>query len=333
MAARRMRALAATGDAGLIGFARVPVPVPKEGEALVEVRAVSLNRGELHRLETAQPAWRPGWDFAGVVSEVPTSGGARDLPGTVSGGPGPEEAPAPGTRVFGMASQAAWAEEMAVPIGSLAPIPDGLSFEEAAALPVAGLSALRMLRLYGDLSGRRVRVTGAAGGVGRYAVQLAHRAGASVTAVVGRPERERGLLELGAGEIVGVDDTGEEPEFDLILESVGGGSLRDALMMCAPGGLVVSFGNSSRSPTGFSVSDFYPKQARLVGFYLLTDMIDHPVGADLALLGDLVAKRSLHVEIAEVHDWSDASELLALLKARKLAGKAVLRVGREGTSA
>jgi NADPH2:quinone reductase len=293
-----MRALVATGDDGLVEQARVPAPSPGPGEVLVDVRAVSVNRGELHRLATAAPGWRPGWDFAGVVAS--------------------------GTRVFGMVAGGSWAERVAVPQDQLAAIPDEVTWAQAAALPTAALTALRMLRLAGDLADAGVLVTGAAGGVGRFAVQLARRYGATVTAVVGRPERREGLAALGAHEVV-VGTERLRPGFDLVLESAGGDSLREALRLVAPRGTVVSFGNSSRTTSTLDVGDFYPREAVLRGFYILNELV--AAHDDLAFLAELVAKGELAVDVAATAGWRDAHTVLGDLRERRLAGKAVLHVG------
>lgn len=300
-----MRALVATGDDDLVAIARLPEPEPGPGEVLVDVCAVSVNRGELHRLTTATPGWRPGWDFSGVVAD----GGGTDRFTA-------------GTRIFGMVLGGSWAERIAVPANQVAAVPAGLSWAQAAALPTAGLTALRTLRLGGP-SARRVLVAGAAGGVGRFAVQLASRAGASVTAVVGRPGRRHGLSRLGAA-VVSVGTGPLEPGFDLVLESVGGESLREALRLVAPRGTVVSFGNSSRAPTRLQVSDFYPKEAVLRGFYVLTDLAAARTGDDLAHLGRLASRGELVVEVAATVDWVRARAVLEDLRKRRLAGKAVL---------
>ncbi|MEC3980523.1 quinone oxidoreductase family protein [Amycolatopsis sp. H20-H5] len=195
-------ALVCTGKADNVELRQVSPPVPEPGELLVAVRAVSVNRGELHRLaDPANAGWRPGWDFAGeVLAAANTSPGAGWL--------------TPGTRVFGMCANGSWAERIAVPSSQLARVPNGLSWARAAALPVAGLTALRTLRLasppgvtgwvtapagLGGLIGCRVLVVGAAGGVGRFAVRLAALAGAEVTAVA---RRAGGLRELGADHVL-----------------------------------------------------------------------------------------------------------------------------------
>ena len=121
-----------------------------------------------------------------------------------------------------------WAERIAVPSRRIATLPQSVSDAAAAVLPVAGLTALRTLRHGAPLLGRRVLITGAAGGVGHLAVQLAACSGAQVTAVVGSPERGDGMRQLGAAEIaVGIEAA--QGRFALILESAGGASLRSAL--------------------------------------------------------------------------------------------------------
>ncbi len=181
-----MRALVADNSAsGRVVLRDVPEPVPAPGEAVVQVRAFSINRGELRMLRTAADGFRPGWDFAGVV-EVEVEGG-----------------PPYGARVVGIRQGGAWAERVTVSPTWLAALPGDVSFAQAAALPAAGLAALRMLRLGPAILGRRVLVTGASGGVGRFAIQLAHLGGADVTALVSSGSaRAVGLRELGAGEVV-----------------------------------------------------------------------------------------------------------------------------------
>src|SRR3954454_7225491 len=198
-----MRDLVADADSpGGLKLTEVPEPEPADDEVLVEQHATSINRGEVRRLPQREPGFVTGWDVAGTVVE-PARGGA-----------GPQR----GARVTGIVRQGAWAERVAVPADAIAEIPDELDFARAATLPVAGLTALRALARGGLLLGQRVLITGGAGGVGRFAIQLAHRAGAHVTAVAGSPERAAGLDRLGAAEVItGFDPDG--PRFDLILES------------------------------------------------------------------------------------------------------------------
>lgn len=288
----------------------VPAPSPASDEAVVAVKAFSLNRGEVRRLSSAPDGFRPGWDVAGVVDR------------SAADGSGPKQ----GARVVGL-TNGGWGEQAAVPTRTLAEIPHGLSFSLASTLPVAALTALHTLRHGGLLLGKRVLVTGAAGGVGRFAIQLASRAGAHVTAVVGRPERGAGLTELGAHDVVTrLEPTGAP--FDLALESAGGASLGAAIERTAPGGTVVSFGNSSGETTTFNASTLYPKGgARLYGFILFWELAHAGTGsADLTFLASAVAERRLVSTLDLELGWRDAAKAMAALMERRVAGKAVLRI-------
>jgi NADPH:quinone reductase-like Zn-dependent oxidoreductase len=293
---------------GRVAIHEVADPEPDREEALVEVNAISLNRGEVNRILTAHDGWRPGWDVAGRV--------LRAAPGS----------PPEGTRVVGLVAGAGWAERVAVPAGQLAALPDGVSDAEAAALPVAGVTALRLLRQGPDILGRRVLITGAAGGVGRFAIQLAHRGGAHVTAVVGRPERAAGLRELGADEVV-VGHQAVEGRYDLVLESVGGDSLATLVRHVDPSGTLVMFGSSSKEPTTFDVRDVYLAGAiRLVGFTLFHALRGDPPARDLKFLAGLVAAGELDAQVAAESSWEQLPEALERLNGRTVPGKLVLRL-------
>jgi NADPH2:quinone reductase len=307
-----MRALVARPSAphGL-ELADVDAPRPLPGEALVEVKAVSLNRGEARYLPARQEGTVHGWDVAGVLGAA-----AAD-------GRGPSE----GARVVGLVDEGAWAELAAVRTDRLAELPEGVSFEQAATLPVAGLTAVRALAVAGSVLGRRVLVTGASGGVGRFAVQLAHRGGAHVTAVAADPGRAEGLAELGADEVIH-DFTPEGAGFDVILESVGGSSLAAALARVAPAGIVIAFGISSGEPTTFNVRGFYNRRgARLYGLRVFDELDRHQSGVrDLRFLAEEVAAGRLDPQVTLTASWREAGSALEALLERRVRGKAVLTI-------
>lgn len=309
-----MRALAAAPTSPAhIEFRDVAEPEPAPDQAVVEVRAVSLNRGECSALREAEDGWRPGWDLAGVVA-TPAADGSG---------------PPAGAGVFGWVNGGSWAERVAVRTGHLAAIPNGLSFPVASTLPVAGLTATGVLSVTGSLLGKRVAITGAAGGVGRFTIQLASMAGAHVTAVVGRPERADGLTELGADEaIVGLTPEGEP--FDLIVDSVGGASLSAAITRIAPDGLVVTFGNSSGEATSFDARSFYRRggQPTLLGYFVTDELLQGRIGSSqLAALAALAAEGRLESRIDLEVPWAEAAHAIDALLERSVNGKAVLRVG------
>jgi len=307
-----MKALvAAPGHDPNIALRDVDAPTPGPHDGLVEVRAVSLNRGEVRSLATAADGWRPGWDVAGEVV-------ARAADGS---GPGV------GERVVGLVAGGGWAQQVAVNTSVLVPIPDALSFPAAATLPVAGLTALCALRVGEVIDGSRILITGAAGGVGRFAVQLAAHGGAKATAIVGSAERGEGLAELGATDVVVGMPT--EGEFDLILESAGGPSLATALTVLAAGGTVVSFGNSSQEPTTFDVNAFRGNGgSTLYGLVLAHELVKTGAAVrDLAYLAGLTATGRLDPQISVTADWTEAGAVTKALIDRQVKGKAVLLIG------
>jgi NADPH2:quinone reductase len=189
-------------------------------------------------------------------------------------------------------------------------------------LPVAGVTALQALRALGPVVGRRVLITGASGGVGRFAVQLAARAGAHVIAAVGSAARGEGLTELGADEVVVGLDQVTEPVFG-VLENVGGQLLADAFSRVGEGGSVQSIGMASNQPTtiDFEVERRFGVRKRLEPFTVRT-----PFGPDLGYLVELVAAGELDPQIGLREPWENVSEAAEALLDRRVAGKAVLEL-------
>jgi NADPH:quinone reductase len=288
----------------------VPEPEPHRNEAVVAVHAFSLNRGELRSIRNNGEGWIPGQDVAGVVLRQ-----AQD-------GSGPQT----GTRVVALTDEFAWAQRVAVPGHRMAALPDNVSFAQAATLPVAGLTALRTLRHGAPLLGKRVLITGAAGGVGTIAVQLAAASGARVTAVVGRPERAAGLKELGARDVV-QDIADAQGRFALILESAGGASLAHAIKLVEAKGTVVVYGNSSGEPTTLAFADFRPApNSRVQSFSYFYSESEDRFAPDLALLVSLIADGSLQPQIGIERSWREFAAVAEQLRDRRVAGKAVLLV-------
>lgn len=305
-----MKAYIPTGNAAEpVMLAEVPEPVPGPGEALVKVEAFSVNRGETFKLEAPAPGDRPGKDVAGLVVQPAADG----------------TGPAGFARVVGHPMGGGWAEYAAVPTTALAVLPDTVGTLQAAALPLAGLTALRLLRAAGPVPGRRVLLTGASGGVGHYVTELAAAAGAEVTAVTRNAARGARLRELGAAAVV--HDVAEaHGPYDVVLESTGGTALPTALARLARRGTLVWFGQAGRTPVTLDFFDFFagPESAVIRHFHYLD--ADTPLDADLAALVRLTARGRLHPEIGRVADWADTAATLTDLRERRIRGKAVLTV-------
>jgi NADPH:quinone reductase-like Zn-dependent oxidoreductase len=197
-----------------------------------------------------------------------------------------------------------------------------VAFDTAAALPVAGVTALQSLRALGPVVGRRVLITGASGGVGRFAVQLAARAGAHVIAAVGSSARGEGLAKLGADEVVvGLDEV-REPVFG-VLDNVGGPLLAQAFRLVGDGGSVQSIGMASGEPTTIN----FEEERRLgVSKRLQPFNVRTPITADLAYLVALLDADRLDPQIGLRDSWENVAAAAEALLGRTVAGKAVLAV-------
>lgn len=299
-----MRALIFNPD---LSFTVVPDPVPMPSQALVQVAAFSLNFGEIaYTSANVRPGHVPGWDAAGVVVQAAADGSG----------------PAVGARVVTFGWSGAWAELRAVDTAELAVVPEAVDLGLAGALPVAGVAALQAVRRLGTLAGRRVLVTGASGGVGRYAVQLAARAGAHVVASAGSPARAEGLRELGAAEIV-IGPENLEGRVYGVLDNVGGRQLTQAFYRLEDDGVVMAIGRAAREDTviDFELAGTRSARGRIENFNVTT-----PFGGDLAHLVELLAAGELDAQVGWRGPWDKAMEAADALLARRVAGKAVLDV-------
>jgi NADPH2:quinone reductase len=298
------------GGAEVLQVVERPEPHIGPDTVLVKVVAAGLNpvdykvrEGYLQGLiDTHLPAV-PAWDVAGVVVKP-----GLDTPEFEAG----DEILAYARK--DVVSDGTLAEYVAVPVRTAAKKPAGLSFEAAAGLPLAGLTALQTVRRSGLGAGSTVLVHAAAGGVGSIAVQLAVHAGARVvgTASEGNHEYLRGLgaepVVYGDG-LVAAAKAAAPGGFDVILDYVGGQAIDTAAELLAPGGTVVS------------ITDARARD-ELGGQYVWV----RPDPAGLAELADLAARGVVQVEISQTFDLDHAADAFRALETGHTRGKIVVTV-------
>jgi NADPH:quinone reductase-like Zn-dependent oxidoreductase len=223
-----------------------------------------------------------------------------------------------------------WARYVAVPTARMAQMPPAVTMAQAATLPVAGLTALYALAKGGQLIERSVLITGATGGVGDYAIQLARLSGARVAAHVRRADQEAQVRDAGADFVaIGEDLEGARQygPYDLVLDSVGGAILPAAMTMLTEGGTCVSFGTTGGNPVTVDASTFYAiGRASLYGFILFDELGIEPASLGLARLGRLVAAGRLRPRISLEASWTEIASMARKLTDRQYPGKAVLHV-------
>ncbi len=312
------------GSPDVLELATVPRPEVGEDEVLVRIRAAGVNPLDWHLLTGTpyltrlQAGFRtpkrsiPGADLAGVIEAV---------------GPAVTEFQ-PGDEVYGEV-HGAYAEYVAAKARQLAPKPVTMSFEEAAGVPVAALTALQALRDAGGLEpGQRVLVVGASGGVGSFAVQIAKALGAEVTGVASTRNLEM-VQSLGADQVIDytVDDFTKSGEtFDLIIDSVGSASLSAIRRVLAPSGTYVMVGGPKRVVLGPVLrlvrSLIYSRfvSQRFVG------MLAKISKDDLLLLKGLIEDGKVRTVIDTTYSLADARDALWHQGKGHARGKTVITI-------
>jgi NADPH:quinone reductase-like Zn-dependent oxidoreductase len=303
---------------GRLAIKEVATPQVGASEVLVQVEAISLNRGEAVMAMGAAEGWRPGWDLAGTVIQSAASG----------------TGPQVGSRVVAIVDTGAWAEQVAVPTTRVAEIPDSVTFAQAATLPIAGLTALHALAKGGLLLNRCVLITGSTGGVGLYAHQLARLSGAYVVGTARQPRHEALVREAGADEVVVGEDVSQARAYgpyDLIVESVGGKTFSTVFPLLAAGATCVTFGWSSGiSEVTVDVMDLVRTTVggSIHGLNMYAEFNQRPPSIDLAYLAQLVAKQQLRPSIEVEASWHEINVVAQRLRERQFTGKAVLHLSK-----
>jgi NADPH:quinone reductase-like Zn-dependent oxidoreductase len=310
------------GGPGVVRVEEVDRPELTDDRVLVRVRASSLNKADFHQLRGFPRFLRPvtrggvlrpksalfGTDFAGVVEAV-----GKDVTDLV-----------PGDEVFG-GRNGAFAEYVSAT--NVVRKPANVTFEEAATMGIAGLTALQGLRDHGELQpGQKVLINGASGGVGTLAVQIAKAFGASVTAVCSTRNVEQ-TRALGADRVIDYtreDFTRERARYDLICDVAGGHSWRALRRVLAPEGRAVIVGaHGSRSQLGhlaatWLVTRFDKQRAR---FFVAS--FNKP---DLQTLADLLESGELKPAIDQTYELTEAQDALRTFGEGHVRGKLVLTI-------
>ena len=308
---------------------------PGPGEVVVDVRAAALNRRDVRVIAGSWPGCEPdlvpGSDCCGVVRSLGAGVGRVAvgdevvvLPSLRWGDDVAQHGPA--VQILGGPSDGTFAEQVRVPAENAFPKPRRLSLEQAAALPLAGVTVWRALFNRGRLrSGQTVLVTGAGAGTSTLAVSLAHAAGARVLVTSSSPEKIARSLELGAEagfdyradgfERAIVERTGGG--VDLVLDSSG--TWESSLACVRTGGTIVTMGFAGSPRTEIGIPDLYRKQVSLVG-----TMMGGPV--EFRELLAAVESQSWHPVIDSSRPLAEAPAAFARMLAGEQFGKLVLSV-------
>ncbi len=312
------------GSPDVLAFRTLERPVIGDDGVLVEVRASSVNAMDWHLIRgrpyfarlmsgvRAPKSAVPGSDVAGVV--VAVGRGVTEL--------------RPGDEVFG-ASSGAYAEYVAGRVRNFIPKPANLDFEQAAAIPVAAITALQALREKGQVqAGQRVLILGAGGGVGSFAVQLAKAYGAEVTAAT-RTSNLDMVRSIGADEVI--DYTRENAarsgrQYDLVLDVGGYASMGELSRTVAPGGTAVLVGAGDASSLAIVVQMLAVVLRSRMRGARMQSLLARVTRADLLVLGELAAAGSIVPVIDRTYPLREVAEALRYVETGQVRGKVVITV-------
>ncbi len=311
-------------------IAEVPAPVPISGEVAVTLRAAALNHRDVW-IKAGQYAglkWPciPGSDGAGVVTAGAVDWLGREVIINPSFNWGADER-RQGSEftILGLPLEGTLAEQVVVPLAQLANKPAHLSWEEAAALPLAGLTAYRALMTRAKLQpGERVLISGIGGGVALMALQFALAQGAEVWVTSGSADKIAQAVELGA--MGGFDytlpywaKTATPDQFDVIVDGAGGPGFEALIDLAAPGGRIVNYGATRGNPPGFTMRKVFWRQLSILG-----STMGSP--ADWSAMVAFVERHRIKPVVSEVFPLAQAAEAFALMERGGQFGKIVVRM-------
>ncbi|MCS7223616.1 MAG: zinc-binding dehydrogenase [Armatimonadetes bacterium] len=320
-------------------------PQPGEGEALIRVRACALNHLDLW-LRRGIPAYRlslphiPGSDVAGEILSLPDDKGPFQIGQKVIVNPNltcgscracrdGEDSQCDSFGIFGAKTWGGYAELARVPVRNLIPMPENLTFEEAAAFPLTFLTAWHMLHSRGRIrAGEWVLVWAAGSGVGSAAVQIAKLSGALVIATVGSEQKVEKAQTLGADftllhsredVVQQVRAITEGRGVDLVVDHIGQQTMPQSLQVLAKGGRIVTCGATTGPSATFDIRFLFSRQLSIIG-----SMMGRT--SELMTIVDLVGQRKLKPVLSDVLPLQQAAQAHRLMESRSFFGKLVLVV-------
>lgn len=324
-----------TGGPEVLVYEDVADPSPSAGEVLIRVEAVGLNFADVMRRrgddypDPSPPPFILGAEVAGTIAALGAGVRGIEL----------------GTRVLATPGAGGYAQYICVPAATLIPVPPGVTAVQAAALVGHGLTAALSLRNAARLSeGESVLIEAAAGGVGSFAVQLAKLYGAGkVIAAASTPEKRAIAERLGADASVDYTAPGWADEVraltggrgvDVVLESIGGDTLGQALRAMAPFGRMVFLGQSSGKTALVDPWQLTTPNRTVTGFYVGAYLaFPELVQATLGEIIGFISSGRLSLQVGTVLPLSHAAEAHRLLEGRKTTGKVVLEPWAEDATA
>jgi NADPH:quinone reductase-like Zn-dependent oxidoreductase len=333
-----MKAAILTGINAL-GLDDLPNPAAAAGEVVVRLRAAALNHRDVW-IKTGQYGGLkfpivPGSDGAGVVTEIGAGVDASWLGREVIINPAldwghHERAQEPRFTILGLPRDGTFAEAVHVPVTQLASKPAHLSWEEAAALPLAGLTAYRALFSRAQLQAHeKILISGIGAGTALFALQFAVAAGAVPFVTSSSPEKLVKAQQLGAKHGTLYTHGGWAKEFgdnygmfDVIMDSAGGSGFGDLVELCAPGGRIVFFGATRGNPPELPMRRLFWKQVSLLGTTMGSP-------ADFSAMTDFVTRKGVHPIISEVFPLDRVAEAFALMERGGQFGKIVISIAAE----
>ncbi|MDD3178896.1 MAG: zinc-binding dehydrogenase [Opitutaceae bacterium] len=311
-------------------------PVAASGQAVVRLEAAALNHRDLWIQQGLYAGIKVpivlGSDGAGRVTAVGSPVDAAWIDREVIINPSLDwgvdpRAQGPNFRILGLPDNGTFAEQIVIPVANLAPKPAHLSWEQAAALPLAGLTAFRALITRAQLrAGERVLLTGIGGGVALFTLQFALAAGATVWVTSSSPEKIQRARALGAAGGVNYRDANwaeqlqqQAGAFDVIIDNAGGEGFARLIELAHPGGRIAFFGATRGNPSGIDLRKCFSRQINLLG-----STMGSPT--DFASMIRLVEAKKLVPMIDQTYPLGDANSALQRMEASARFGKIVLAV-------